>query len=87
MSARQSIAEEEWRQERVVLREVLEQHPALLSEVELIRAVGGNLAYARESEPWERAIRELSRQGLLRVDGETVFPTLAALCAEGLLEE
>jgi hypothetical protein len=87
MSARQSIAMEERGQEREVLREVLEQHPAVLSEGELIRAVGGNPADSRESEPWERAIRELGRQGLLRLEGETVFPTLAALCAEGLLEE
>jgi len=78
---------EEWTQEREVLREVLEQHPTVLSEAELIRALDGNLSDALEAEPWQRAIRELSRQGLLRVDGETVFPTLAALCAEEMLEQ
>jgi hypothetical protein len=78
---------EEWTQEREVLREVLEQHPTVLSEAELIRALGGNLADALDIEPWERAIRELGRQGLIRLDGETVFPTLAALCAEELLQQ
>ncbi len=87
MNAPLSIAEEEVGKERQVLHEVLELHPATLSETELIRVLGADMSDAvGEVEPWKRAIRELCRHGLLRIDGESVFPTMAAVRASELFD-
>jgi hypothetical protein len=37
-------------------------------------------------EPWNNAIRELHRVSLLRSEGESIYPTLAALTFARLLE-
>jgi hypothetical protein len=58
--------------QRAVLSLVLDQHPTLLASDEVEREVGAGDAA-------ERALRDLSGAGLIRRDGETVFPTRAAL--------
>jgi hypothetical protein len=45
----------------------------------LIQLLGADLSDRIDSERWQIAIRELRRSGLLRVEGERVYPTQAAL--------
>lgn len=67
--------------EAATLDRVLWLHPTHLTEPELLL----NL-YAgdgdRRTETFERAIRDLVADGLLRIDGDSVVPTLAAIRAE-----
>lgn len=58
--------------QRAVLSLVLDEHPALLAADEIGREIGAGDAV-------ERAMLDLSGAGLIRQDGETVFPTRAAL--------
>ncbi len=60
------------RAQRAVLSLVLDEHPALLAASEVEREIGAGDAA-------ERAMRDLTGAGLIRKDGETVFPTRAAL--------
>lgn len=55
-----------------VLDHVLCLHPTLLSADEIEREVD-------PGEPTQRAMRDLVSAGLIRREGETVLPTLAAL--------
>jgi hypothetical protein len=55
-----------------VLGLVLAEHPALLASDEVEREL-------RDGEAVERAVRDLTGAGLLRQEGATVLPTLAAL--------
>jgi hypothetical protein len=60
------------RAQRAVLSLVLHEHPTLLAAGEVEREIGvGDAA--------ERALRDLTRAGLLRQEGATVLPTRAAL--------
>ncbi|HEY0280938.1 MAG TPA: hypothetical protein VGC32_21955 [Solirubrobacterales bacterium] len=67
--------------EAATLDRVLWLHPTHLTESELLL----NL-YAgdgdRRTEMFERAIRDLVADGLLRIDGGSIVPTLAAIRAE-----
>ncbi|MFT3865202.1 MAG: hypothetical protein QM729_21180 [Solirubrobacterales bacterium] len=68
--------------ELAVLSRVVWLHPTHLTEGELLLnlyADGG-----RKDERFERAIRDLVGVGLLRIDGDSLVPTLAALHSEGL---
>jgi hypothetical protein len=55
-----------------VLDHVLCVHPTLLSAEEIEREID-------PGEPTRRAMRDLISAGLIRREGETVLPTLAAL--------
>lgn len=77
MNGRRSAAEEEIERERCVLLEVLELFPAVLTVDELIRARVSPLD--GETNVQKQAIRELCRHGLLRLDGESIYPTMAAI--------
>lgn len=63
------------------LDRVLWLHPTHLTERELLLNLyvddGG-----QRGEMFERAIRDLVADGLLRIDGESIVPTLAALRSE-----
>lgn len=64
--------------EAATLDQVLCLHPTHLTEAELLlNLFAGDAGPRRES--FERAIRELVAGGLLRIDGESIMPTLAAL--------
>jgi hypothetical protein len=60
-----------------VLGLVLAEHPALLASEEVERELGADDAV-------ERAVRDLTGAGLLRCEGATVLPTLAALTFDRL---
>ncbi len=78
--------EEDRRRQQGILSEVLEQFPATLTVVELVRTQVTQRLGDQDPEPWEQAIAELRRYGLLRLNGEIVGPTLAAIRANELLD-
>lgn len=86
MSEPLSIAEAELQNQQTVLREVLDLQPRVVSRTELIRYLGADLLDPLSIEPWNNAIRELHRVSLLRSEGESIYPTLAALTFADLLE-
>jgi hypothetical protein len=58
------------REQRVVLRQVLELHPEALTKDELIREItGGGSWEFPDLDAAQRAIRDLTASGLLRHDG------------------
>jgi len=74
--------DEDEREESAVLRQVLEYHPAILTQDELIREMtgGGSTAFC-DADRVERAVRELAATGLLHRPGEDgmLRPTRAAV--------
>jgi hypothetical protein len=70
------------REQRAVLRQVLEHHPAALTREELTREMtgGGSTAFA-DVDAVERAVRELAAAGLLHRpdEDEMVRPTRPAV--------
>jgi hypothetical protein len=74
--------DEDQREQRAVLQQILEYHPAALTQDELTREMtsGGSTAFA-DVDAVARAVRELSASGLLHRPGEDemVRPTRAAL--------
>jgi hypothetical protein len=64
--------------EAATLDRVLWLHPTHLTEGELLLNLSAGAAGALR-ESFERAIHDLVAGGLLRVDGESILPTLAAL--------
>jgi len=66
--------------EAAVLDRVLWLHPTHLTEAELLLNLFAGDGPRRES--FERAIRDLVADGLLRIDGDSIVPTLAALRSE-----
>jgi hypothetical protein len=73
-------------EEGVVLRHVIEVHPATLLISDLIRELGEPDDFAKR-DGIERAVRELVKGGLLFRCEATVLPTRAALRAYELLME
>jgi hypothetical protein len=74
--------EEDDREQWALLRQVLELHPATLTQDELVRELnGGRPREFSEVDRFERAIRELAGTGLLHRPGEDemVNPTRSAL--------
>jgi len=78
--------EEDRRRQQGILLEVLEQFPVTLTVEELVRTQATQRLGDQGSEPWEQAITDLRRDGLLRLNGEVVEPTLAAIQANELLD-
>jgi hypothetical protein len=72
--------------ESTVLRQVLEIHPVLLTQAELIREIAGEDPAFAERDAIERAVRDLGGVGLLHGSGEFVVPTRAALHFSELLD-
>lgn len=71
--------------ERAVLTQILVLHPDRLTILELaLRMEGDGKSLAKEDSV-ERAVRELSRDGLLTCDCRRIWPTRAALRFEELL--
>ena len=64
------------RHEAVVLSRILWLHPTHLTERELLLSL---FAEGPEVDAYERAIRDLVSVGLLRLEGESILPTLAAI--------
>ncbi|HEX5930044.1 MAG TPA: hypothetical protein VFY48_11710 [Solirubrobacterales bacterium] len=78
--------EEDLRRQQGILGEVLEQFPVTLTVEELVRTQAVQRLGDQKAEPWEQAIIELRRDGLLRLNGDVVEPTLAAIRANELLD-
>jgi hypothetical protein len=66
--------------EAATLDRVLWLHPTHLTEGELLVNLFADDGPRREM--FERAIRDLVADGLLRIDGDSILPTLAALRSE-----
>jgi hypothetical protein len=64
------------RHEAAVLARILWLHPTHLTEPELLLSL---FAEGPEVDAYERAIRDLVSYGLLRLEGESILPTLAAI--------
>ena len=74
--------------EGAVLDYVLVEHPTQLTQDELIRAMtAGAKEPARETDEIRNALRELCGSGLLRLQGEEVVATRAALHFDHLKSE
>ena len=72
--------------ESVVLRQLLELHPARLTLEELTRELAGSRGGFAERDAVQRAVRELDAAGLLHEGTEFVAPTRAALRFSDLLD-
>jgi hypothetical protein len=71
--------------ERAVLTQILFLHPERLTILELsLQVEGGSESFAKK-DAVERAVRELSRDGLLVCDNRRIWPTRAALRFDELL--
>jgi len=70
------------RYEAAILGRILWLHPTHLTERELLLSV---FAEGAEVDACERAVRDLVSVGLLRMEGESILPTLAALEAGEIL--
>lgn len=79
-----SPAQEDEITERSILTEVLVLHPAQLTILELALRVEHERSAERQ-DAVERAVRELSRDGLLTCDCRRIAPSRAALRFEELL--
>ncbi|HEX3172822.1 MAG TPA: hypothetical protein VHQ43_01215 [Solirubrobacterales bacterium] len=71
--------------ERAVLEHILVLHPTHLRLPQLAAQVIGGAREFYEDHGVERAIRELTRAGLIEVRGVEVLPTKAALRLDCLL--
>jgi hypothetical protein len=71
--------------ERVVLTQVLVLHPAQLTILELALRMDRACEDVAQKDAVERAVRELSRDGLLFCDCRRISPSRAALRFEELL--
>jgi hypothetical protein len=77
-------AQEDEMMERSILTQVLLLHPAQLTILELALRVEADLRSC-EQDAVERAIRELSRDGLLSCDCRRLAPSRAAVRFDELL--
>lgn len=76
---RRTTHEEDTREERRVLRDVLSYYPSSFTLEELIRELTVCSVVDSEREAIERAVRELTAGGLLHSMGDLVLPTRAAV--------
>jgi hypothetical protein len=87
VSTARHLADEDESRECAVLTEVLRLHPTNLAVSELVQLMAPAPSDSfGEVDSWKRAIRELCRCGLLRREGETVAPTIAAVRFSELFE-
>lgn len=80
-----SPAKQDEMTERAVLTQILFLHPDRLTILELSLQVAGESESFAKKDAVERAVRELSRDGLLACDCRWIWPTRAALRFEELL--
>lgn len=71
--------DEDTREERRVLREVLSYYPSSFTIDELIRELTVCSVVVAERDAIERAVRDLTAGGLLHSMGDLVLPTRAAV--------
>jgi hypothetical protein len=71
--------------ERAVLTEVLVLHPAALAILELALRMDASCEDFARKDAVERAVRELTRDGLIHCDCRRIWPTRAAIRFNDLL--
>lgn len=71
--------------EAAVLTQVIALHPAQLTILELALRMEGDCEDFAARDAVERAVRELTRDGLLHCDCRRIWPTRAALRFDALL--
>lgn len=69
--------------EEAVLRQVLDWQPTILRLCDLIREVSPDPREFSHRDAVVRAVRELTKVGLLHQQGECVLPTPAAVYVQG----
>lgn len=69
--------------EAVVLRHILSWHPTILRMKDLIREIPPDPREFAHRDKVNRAVRELTKVGLLHSQGECVLPTPAAIYLQG----
>jgi hypothetical protein len=82
-----TTAEEDAREERRVLREVLTIYPESLTLEELTRELTVGSSEYSDKDAIERAVRDLIGCGLLHRLGELVLPTRPAVVFHALIQE
>ncbi len=81
--------DEDQREQRAVLRQILELHPNALTQDELVRELsGGGSRKFTDLDAIERAVNDLAGAGLIHRPGEDgmIRPTWAAVRLHDLLE-
>jgi hypothetical protein len=86
-SADPPTAEEDAKTERRVLIHVLHHHPTHRTMPELARELCEDAEDFAEGDALARAVRDLIAAGLLRMEGEAVVPTVAAIHFDRLADE
>ncbi|HEX5928375.1 MAG TPA: hypothetical protein VFY48_03190 [Solirubrobacterales bacterium] len=81
-----STGERERNRQEMAFIEVLERFPVTLTVDELVRTLATRRLGDEDREPWEQAVTQLRRDGLLRLNGNVVEPTVAAIRASELME-
>lgn len=81
-----SPADEDRRDQRIVLMQVLALHPTHLTMPELASEVLEDPDDFAEGDALARAVRDLGAAGLLRMNGAHVVPTRAALLFDAVFE-
>jgi hypothetical protein len=81
-----TTAEQDDRDQSAVLMQVLFIHPEAITLAELVREVTSASPDPAERDGIERAVRDLTGVGLLRLDGALVTPTRAAVKFHELAE-
>lgn len=69
--------------EQAVLRHVFDWQPTILRLCDLVREVSTNPGDFGERDAVERAVRDLTKVGLLYRQGECVLPTTTAVYVRG----
>jgi hypothetical protein len=67
----------------VVLRHILSWHPTILRTRDLIREISPDPREFAHRDKVNRAVRELTKIGLLHSQGECVLPTPSAVYLQG----
>jgi hypothetical protein len=74
-----STAQQDYRDQAAVLRQILDLHPEPLTLAELTREMTHDSTDFQERDRIERAVRDLIGGGLLHLVGDLVLPTRAAV--------
>lgn len=81
-----TTAQEDYRDQAAVLRQILDLHPEALTLLELTREMTIDSAAHAERDRIERAVRDLIGGGVLHLVGDLVLPTRTAVLCQFILE-
>ena len=70
--------------EETVLRHVLSERPTIYRLCDLVREIALDPKQFSHRDAVERAVRELTKVGLLHRQGECILPTPAAIYVQGV---